>query len=134
MLAGHLVSRRRIELAQIEEPKLPSADVSPGQILFQPEMTCLCGSDLPFFDNEYEGHPIQYPQPFGMSLHEMVGTVIDTNGKRWKSGTRVLAVPERQLGLFERFVLSEERVVAWTRVFRTKWRCWLSRSERWCSP
>ncbi len=112
MLAGHLVSRRRIELSQIEEPQLPSADVLPGQILFQPEMTCLCGSDLPFFDSDYEGHPIKYPQPFGMSLHEMVGTVVDTNGKRWKSGTRVLAVPERQLGLFERFVLSEERVVA----------------------
>jgi threonine dehydrogenase-like Zn-dependent dehydrogenase len=112
MLAGHLVSRRRIELAEIEEPKLPSADVSPGQILFQPEMTCLCGSDLPFFDSNYEGHPIKYPQPFGMSLHEMVGTVVDTNGKRWKPGTRVLAVPIGQMGLFERFVLSEERVVA----------------------
>jgi len=112
MLAGHLVSRRCIELVQIEEPKLASAAVSPGQVLFQPEMTCLCGSDLPFFDSDFEGHSIEYPQPFGMSLHEMVGTVIETNGKRWKPGTRVLAVPERQLGLFERFVLSEERVVA----------------------
>ena len=112
MLAGHFVSRRQVELVQIDEPQLPSSDMSPGQIIFQPEMTCLCGSDLPFFDGDFEGHPIEYPQPVGMSLHEMVGTVIDTNGERWKPGTRVLAVPVGQLGLFERFVLSEDRVVA----------------------
>ncbi len=112
MLAGKLVSRRQIELVEIEEPQLPSADVSPGQIIFQPEMTCLCGSDLPFFDGDFEGHAIEYPQPVGMSLHEMVGTVIETNGKRWKPGTRVLAVPVGQLGLFERFVMPEQRVVA----------------------
>ncbi len=112
MLAGHFVSRRQVELVQIEEPQLQSKDVSPGQILFQPEMTCLCGSDLPFFDGDFEGHPINYPQPVGMSLHEMVGTVIDTNGNRWKPGTRVLAVPVGQHGLFERLVICEQRVIA----------------------
>ena len=112
MLAGTIVSHRQIQLVEIEEPQLPLVDVSPGQIIFQPEMTCLCGSDLPFFDGHFEGHPIEYPQPVGMSLHEMVGTVIDTNGERWKPGDRVLAVPVGQLGLFERFVLSEDRVVA----------------------
>ena len=112
MLAGKLVSRRLIELVEIEEPQLLSPHASPGQIIFQPEMTCLCGSDLPFFDDDFEGHPIEYPQPVGMSLHEMVGTVIDTNGNRWKPGTRILAVPVGQLGLFERFALSEQRVVA----------------------
>lgn len=112
MRAGKLVSRRQIELVEIQEPQLPSANLSSGQIIFQPEMTCLCGSDLPFFDGDFEGHPIEYPQPVGMSLHEMVGTVIDTNGKRWKPGSRVLAVPIGQNGLFERFVLPEERVVA----------------------
>jgi len=112
MLAGTIVSHRQIQLVEIEEPRLALVDVSPGQIIFQPEMTCLCGSDLPFFDGHFEGHPIEYPQPVGMSLHEMVGTVIDTNGERWKPGDRVLAVPVGQLGLLERFVLSEERVVA----------------------
>jgi threonine dehydrogenase-like Zn-dependent dehydrogenase len=42
----------------------------------------------------------------------MVGTVIDTNGSRWKRGQRVLAVPLGQQGLFERFVLPETRAVA----------------------
>ncbi len=111
MLAGHIVARRQIQLAEIQEPELPSAEQSPGQIIFQPEMTCLCGSDLPFFDGDFEGHMIDYPQPIGMSLHEMVGTVVATNGLRWKPGTRVLAVPVGQMGFFERFVMSEDRTV-----------------------
>ncbi|MCR9200130.1 MAG: zinc-binding dehydrogenase [Planctomycetaceae bacterium] len=91
----------------------PVLDVTlSGQIVFQPELTCLCGSDLPFFDGEFEGHDISYPQEPGMSLHEMVGTVVDTNGSRWVQGTRVLAVPVGQQGLFERYVLSEDRAIA----------------------
>lgn len=112
MLAGQFVEKRQVKLVEIEEPRLPSASETPGQILFQPEMTCLCGSDLPYFDADYEGHEVTYPQPVGMSLHEMVGTVVDTNGKKWKPGTRVLAVPLGQHGLFERFVLPETRAIA----------------------
>ncbi len=112
MLAGNITSARRISLVDVPEPMLPSAQVAPGQMIFQPEMTCLCGSDLPYFDGNFEGHPIEYPQPVGMSLHEMVGTVVATNGKRWTPGTRVLAVPVGQQGLFERFVLSEDRACA----------------------
>lgn len=112
MLAGHFIEKRQIRLVEIDEPVLPSASELPGQIIFQPEMTCLCGSDLPYFDADYEGHEMTYPQPVGMSLHEMVGTVVDTNGKKWKPGTRVLAVPIGQHGLFERFVLSEDRAIS----------------------
>ena len=111
MIAGQFTSRRVIELVEVDEPRLTAA-TPPGSIIFQPELTCLCGSDLPFFDADFEGHPISYPQPAGMSLHEMVGTVVDTNGSRWKPGTRILAVPERQHGLFERFILSEDRAIA----------------------
>lgn len=108
MLAGQFTQRRKIELVEVAEPKLSGAR---GEILFQPELTCLCGSDLPFFDAEFEGHDIPYPQPPGMSLHEMVGTIVDTNGSKWKPGTRVLAVPVEQHGLFERYVLSEDRAI-----------------------
>ena len=111
MLAGQFTSRRVIELVEVAEPRLTDAS-PPGSIVFQPELTCLCGSDLPFFDSDFEGHEIEYPQPAGMSLHEMVGTVVDTNGSKWAAGTRVLAVPERQHGLFERFILSERRAIA----------------------
>ena len=109
MLAGKFVSTRKVELVEIDEPNLDG--VEPGHIIFQPEMTCLCGSDLPFFDGDFEGHDIPYPQPFGKSLHEMVGTVVATNGTRWKPGQRVLTVPEEQMGLWERYVVSETRSI-----------------------
>lgn len=112
MLAGRFTERRVIDLIEVEEPSLPSAAEQPGQMIFQPEMTCLCGSDLPFFDGDFEGHDVEYPQPVGMSLHEMVGTVVATNGSRWKEGTRILAVPVYQQGLFERYVLDETRAIS----------------------
>lgn len=110
MLAGQFSAPRRVELIEIEEPELDPTES--GQIIFQPEMTCLCGSDLPFFDGEFEGHDISYPQPVGKSLHEMVGTVIATNGNRWKPGQRILTVPEEQMGLWERYIVSEDRSMA----------------------
>ncbi|MEZ6129669.1 MAG: zinc-binding dehydrogenase [Planctomycetaceae bacterium] len=110
MLAGQFTSQRTVKLVDVDEPVL-DASLS-GQIIFQPELTCLCGSDLPFFDAEFEGHSIEYPQPPGMSLHEMVGTVVQTNGTQWEPGTRVLAVPVGQRGFYERYVLSEDRACA----------------------
>ena len=114
MLAGQFVERRKVELVEVPEPELtprPSGEQGPGRIVFQPEVTCLCGSDLPFFDSDFEGHPITYPVDPGLSLHEMVGSVLETNGKRFRPGERVLAVPLDQSGLFERYVLSEERAI-----------------------
>lgn len=108
MLAGDMYAPGKIRLIEVPEPVLP--DVPPdgvaGQIIFQPETTCLCGSDLPFF-NGWDEWPIE----IGHSLHEMIGTVVATNGRRWKPGDRVLAVPEMQLGLFERYVLDERRAI-----------------------
>ena len=103
MLAGQIVKRARIELVEVEEPRL----ASPGEIIFQPEIACLCGSDLPFFD----GSHIEYPLPPGLSLHEMVGTVVETSGERFRAGDRVLAVPLDQTGFFERYALSDERAI-----------------------
>ena len=99
----------RIELIDIEEPELPERppDDAPGEILFQPELACLCGSDIPFFE-----HSDEIPQPeIGHSLHEMIGRVVATNGQRFRPGERVLAVPVNQCGLFERYVVSEDRAI-----------------------
>jgi len=104
MLAGQITAPHRIELIDIPEPLLGD---EPGQILFQPELTCLCGSDLPYFDGQYR----QEPHEVGHSLHEMIGTVVATTGERFTTGDRVLAVPVNQVGLFERYVLSEERAI-----------------------
>lgn len=111
MLAGSFSSPRNVQLVEVDPPSFPDCAIHPEQILFQPEVTCLCGSDLPFFDGDFEGHDISYPQPVGMSLHEMVGTVLESTSSRWSIGDRVLAVPVGQRGLFERFVVPADRAV-----------------------
>lgn len=109
MLAGSFPGPCRIELIDVPEAVLPprsSEPAAPGQIIFQPECTCLCGSDLPYFKGTDE-----FPIGVGHSLHEMTGTVIDTNGSRFKPGERVLCVPYMQQGLFERYVIDETRAI-----------------------
>ncbi|GAB4146298.1 MAG: L-threonine 3-dehydrogenase [Planctomycetaceae bacterium] len=104
MLAGSITEPNRIELIDVPEPEF-SNNGTP-EIIFQPELTCLCGSDLPFFTMNGEWEP-----QLGHSLHEMIGTVVKTNGTRFQPGERVLAVPFEQLGLFERFALPEDRAI-----------------------
>lgn len=104
MLAGHITAPLQIELIDIPEPTLPD---EPGHIIFQPELTCLCGSDLPYFDGQYRTDPHQV----GHSLHEMIGTITATNGKRFTAGDRVLAIPINQVGIFERMPLAEDRAI-----------------------
>lgn len=45
MLAGHMVRQGNIELVELPERTLEG----PGEIIFQPEVACLCGSDILFF-------------------------------------------------------------------------------------
>ncbi len=104
MLAGQITKPGRIELLNIAEPTLPD---EPGHIIFQPELACLCGSDLPYFDGQLTSEPHRV----GHSLHEMIGSVVETNGSRFRVGERVLAVPINQVGMFERYVLSELRAI-----------------------
>jgi threonine dehydrogenase-like Zn-dependent dehydrogenase len=105
LFAGRISKPGRIDLIDAPEPKLNGA----GQILFQPELGCLCGSDLPFFDGPGEWGP--FPQKVGHSLHELIGVVVESTGQRFRPGDRVLAVPMDQMGLFERFVISEQRAI-----------------------
>lgn len=110
MLAGHFPAPGRVELVDAPEPCLknpPGSSDGTGRIVFQPECGCLCGSDLPYF----EGTDPRYPAQIGHSLHEMIGTVIDTDGTRFRPGDRVLAVPVDQQGLFERFIVDEQRAI-----------------------
>jgi threonine dehydrogenase-like Zn-dependent dehydrogenase len=108
LFAGEIYAPGKIRLIDVPEPKLakqpPDGD---GQIIFQPELGCLCGSDLLFFEADYP----EYPPVIGHSLHEMIGTVVDTNGSRFRSGERVLCVPVNQEGLFERFCVSQQRAI-----------------------
>lgn len=106
MLAGSFPVPGRIELVEAPEPELPPSSDGVGQMIFQPECTCLCGSDLPFFRGSDE-----WPILLGHSLHEMTGTVVATNGSRFTAGERVLCVPVNQEGLFERFIVDENRAI-----------------------
>ncbi len=108
MLAGKFVAPEKVELIEVPEPTLP-ARAEPGeeQILFEIDRACLCGSDLLYFEGTYPEFPIKV----GHSLHEMTGVVKETNGKRFKAGDRVLCVPVNQVGLFERFCVTERRAI-----------------------
>ena len=107
MFAGHMPAPGQVELVEVSEPELPPRDPEgPGQIIIQPTLSCLCGSDLPFFQGSDE-----YPILEGHSLHEMIGTVVATNGERYQVGEEVLAVPLDQRGLYERYVVDETRAI-----------------------
>ncbi|MEX0725361.1 MAG: zinc-binding dehydrogenase [Planctomycetaceae bacterium] len=112
MLAGLIPERGRIELIDVDEPELsPKGPKSPaGEIIFEPELACLCGSDLPFFDGDEHEYPIQV----GQSLHEMIGRVVAQQGSQYHPGDRVLVVPVEHLGLFERYTVDASRAVPFT--------------------
>ncbi len=112
MLAAEITDCRTIRLVHVPEPQLTAEQRDSGFVVFEASLGCLCGSDLPFFDGDFEGHAIAYPQPVGMSLHEIIGHIVESSSPQWPAGTRVVAVPERQHGFFERFVVSDRRLIA----------------------
>lgn len=109
MLAGHIYSPRKIKLIDVPDLSLDEAGSATGvgQILFQPELACLCGSDLLFFEGDYP----EYQSQVGQSLHEMIGRVVATNGSKFAVGDRVLCVPIEHFGFYERFPVSEARAI-----------------------
>lgn len=112
MLAGEIYDRKKIRLVEVPEQTLsspsPSADPEEGHdILFQPELACLCGSDLTFFQADYP----EFKPAIGQSLHEMIGRVAATNGRRFQPGDRVLCVPVDHFGLWEKYRVSERRAI-----------------------
>ena len=48
MLAAEIYAPRQIRMIDIEEPTLLNS--AGGDIIFQPELACLCGSDLLYFE------------------------------------------------------------------------------------
>ncbi len=105
MLAGEIYDEQKIRLVEIDEPTLPSD--STGEIIFEPQLACLCGSDLTYFQKTYP----EFSPKIGQSLHEMIGTVKATSGSRFKPGDTVLCVPFEHLGLWEQFRVSETRAI-----------------------
>ena len=121
MKAGRFVGPRKVELVDVPLPV-----IGENEVRFKIEASCLCGSDSPFFNYDFEKlrsegrKPIKnfmdynlesiYPMPIGLSLHECVGTVTESRSARFKVGDFVLGVPMMQRGFFEYLTLPEERI------------------------
>ena len=104
MLAGQIFGVGDLRLVDIPEPSL---DGKENAIIFQPEVGCLCGSDVPYFRDTQPKYPLEP----GLSLHEMVGRVVASTTTRHSVGDKVLVVPVGQVGLFQRYVVDEARAV-----------------------
>lgn len=110
MLAGQIVAANQIEMIEIPKP-VPAE----GEILVRLEAAALCGSDLPYYTLDRENPAVTGlpdPLPAGLSLHELVGRVVESRGSRYAPGDRVLALPvEPHLGFSEYFLSSDALAV-----------------------
>lgn len=108
MFAAEIHAPSTIRLIDAPEPSLDDdRDDGSGRIVFQPELGCLCGSDVPFFRRVEFGATPQ----IGHSMHELIGTVVAARGARFSPGDRVLCLPIDQQGLSERFAVSAARAL-----------------------
>ena len=102
MKAGQITGRGRIELVDAA-PRPPAA----GEVLVSLETGCLCGSDIPYFSEAHD----RYPLAPGLSLHEIVGTIVESASPHFRKGDRVLAMPTGLRGLYERLTIGDDRLV-----------------------
>src|SRR4029453_484750 len=110
MLAGQITGARRLEMIEI-----PIPEIEKGEILVQLQVGSICGSDLPYFLFN-KSHPalagLPTPLPPTLSLHELLGFVVQSRSEQFKEGDRVLALPTiPHTGLAEYFVSSDDRAV-----------------------
>ncbi len=126
MKASQIVAPKKVQIIEVEEPRLESE----GLIKVRVELACLCGSDVPYFIRDLNGlnelpaserslltpyidynRPEIYPLNPGCSLHECVGTVVESTGSRFQEGDFVIALPQSQTGYQEFFTVSENSAV-----------------------
>jgi len=127
LFAAQIVAQRLTRIVDAEEPTL----TQDGQIKIKMERGCLCGSDSPLFDydlNEvldeahrnpekrrsipfidYDTDP--YPMRVGQSIHECLGTIVESTSPRFKEGDFVLALPNAHDGLVEYMVAAANRAI-----------------------
>ncbi len=102
MRAGQITARGRIELVDAGSGRAPAA----GNVVVALETACLCGSDIPFFSESHD----RYPLPVGLSLHEIVGTIVESASPDFAPGERVLAMPPGLRGLYEHLTIGADRL------------------------
>ena len=108
--------------------EIPLPEVQDDQVQVKLEITCLCGSDSPFFKYDFDAFkaegrraiagvldykspsPSLYPLHEALSLHECVGTVTRSRAKEFQEGDLVLALPFNQHGFSEYLTLPSDRI------------------------
>jgi len=82
MRATYVSQPGSIGLVEVEKPGM-----QPGRVLVSRQVISLCGSDLHCV---YYSPPDEYPLPVGVSGHEYVGIVEESDQDRFRPGDRVL--------------------------------------------
>jgi len=108
MLAARITAPGQMEMLEVPEPDLGGANE--GTIVVRTLLGALCGSDLPKFHRQLK--PKKYPLPSGHSMHECIGTVVQSRSQRFREGDAVLAVPDGSRGLAQYFSSHENSAVA----------------------
>jgi threonine dehydrogenase-like Zn-dependent dehydrogenase len=103
MRAGQITARGRIEIVDAGSRR----SLHDGETIVALETACLCGSDIPYFSEPQD----RYPLPAGLSLHEIVGTIVESASARFRVGERVLAMPIGLRGLCEQLTIQDDRLV-----------------------
>lgn len=120
MVAAQIVGQRKVEIVQVEEPPLPES-----HIMVQIERACLCGSDGPLFSYDLtrqgNGRPATpfldytrddpYPLRVGQSIHECLGTVVESRSDRFSKGELVLALPNAMDGLCQFISIPDTKAI-----------------------
>ena len=108
MKALQIVRPQVFDLVEVAEPKLKAGDPQ-GRLIVQTRWVSLCGSDIPFFTG-HKRH-LRYPLLPGQPAHECVGQVVESNDAAFQPGDPVLAIPDADRGLAERFVAEAAKAV-----------------------
>ncbi|MFT5366718.1 MAG: threonine dehydrogenase-like Zn-dependent dehydrogenase [Candidatus Latescibacterota bacterium] len=106
MRAAHVVAPRQIEMFDADEPNLN--DFPKGSIKVKTHMTALCGSDSPWFVLTHP--PERYPLNIGISIHECIGTVVESTSDRLKVGDFVQSRPTVGIGGLGEYYISNDSV------------------------
>jgi len=102
MKALQVVQPRVFEQVQVPRPRIQAEEKD--AIIVRTEWAALCGSDIPFFTGNKRHR--KYPLSPGAPIHECVGEVVESASKRFRPGDKVLAIPDKNLGLAELFLAS----------------------------
>jgi threonine dehydrogenase-like Zn-dependent dehydrogenase len=128
VIAAQIVAPRLIKVVDADEPELTGA----GQVVIQMERACLCGSDVPLWNYDHnelaeigardplkakrapfidytKGDP--YPMRVGQSIHECLGTVVESTSDQFDEGDYVMALPDAQSGLCEYVCAPDSRTI-----------------------